>query len=157
MLILIKSEKIGHEFKLTYSDIPCWIDRLIGRKTRQREFVGAATIWRELPDFRRVDSLLESRLCDDAWYIESPFGSHLVRGKPVTLTAELQDGGKLADLMQALGTADPRDLMRTAFAMLDLLLDHQHQGGQVMLQNADGSKEALPDLSTLTHLKASKS
>lgn len=149
MLLLIKSEKIGREFKLTFSDIPGFWGRLFFRKPRQREFVGSETIWRELPDFRRVDDFfLESRLCDEVKYIEHPLGRHLEHGRPCQLVAEFSDGGKLIELMRALGTDDTRAILRLAFATLDMLNDHQIKGGEVLLKNANGTLEAMPKLRT---------
>ncbi len=148
MLVLIKSEKLGREFKLTFSDIPGFWGRLFFRKARQREFVGSDTIWRELPDYRCVGSSLESRLYNEAKYIENPLGRHLEHGKPCQLIADFSDGGKFIELMRALGTDDIQTIVRLAFATLDMLNDHQIKGGEVLLRNLDGTLEVLPKLRT---------
>lgn len=54
------------------------------------------------------------------------------------------DGKKLIDgLRKKNGNATFAQTARRAFAMLDMILDHQAAGGKVVLQNKDGTQETI--------------
>jgi hypothetical protein len=53
---------------------------------------------------------------------------------------------QITRLQHDAGVPDTTALLSRAFAMLDMLLDHQRQGGQIIFQNADGTQETMPTL-----------
>lgn len=60
-------EKKGSDYKLTICEVPCWLLRLFGVKSKTLQFVGRSTVWRSLPDVRRCDT--------DTEYVLSNFWS----------------------------------------------------------------------------------
>ena len=47
------------DYKLIIDEIPCWLLRLFGVKSKTRQFVGSSTVWHSLPDVRRCDTTTE--------------------------------------------------------------------------------------------------
>lgn len=50
---------------------------------------------------------------------------------------------ELPKLQKKLGSATLIDVFRKALAVLEMIVDHQKAGGKVVLENKDGTREAL--------------
>lgn len=52
---LVEAERLNwNSFHLRVRQVPCWLARRFGYRTRETSYVGNGTVWYSLPGYRRV-------------------------------------------------------------------------------------------------------